>query len=262
MEVWMSENPNEFTVRMDGKLQWSQDNWVYSPFGGHGHTWDLGNMIGESGVFRFDDVYFDHTRARIELADASRLEDATRREVQLPNRWGECSITVTVEAGAFAPGTDLYLFVIDENGNASATGMPVTLGDSFPAGVPADMDWDEDVDFDDVNDFALGLRDPGAYAARFCAPSWLKGDMDGDRDHDFDDTPGFVGILTASATDGPQHVIPEPSAGVLACLGLAALLACCDPCRRRTPRSIVRGRFGAQPPLRTGARKSMLRSCP
>lgn len=95
VEIWMDEDPSQFSVWLDGARQWSQDNWVFSPFGGDGHTWEVGHMIdppadncGRPGFFRYDDIYFDHTRARVELANASVLDDAvlddaTHREVQL-----------------------------------------------------------------------------------------------------------------------------------------------------------------------------------
>lgn len=83
-----------------------------------------------------------------------------------------------------------------------------------------DMDCDGDVDFDDIDDFVLGLNNPAGYEAIFGVPPSLKGDTDGDGDQDFDDINGFVGILQP----GGLHSVPEPATGSIAFVaGLAAL---------------------------------------
>jgi hypothetical protein len=60
-----------------------------------------------------------------------------------------------------------------------------------------DMDFDGDVDFDDIDDFVLGLNDPAAYEALYGVPPATNGDMDGDGDQDFDDIAGFVAALAS-----------------------------------------------------------------
>ncbi len=82
---------------------------------------------------------------------------------------------------------------------------------------PGDMDCDGDVDFDDIDDFVLGLTDPGTYESTFGLPPRAKGDIDKDGDQDFDDIPGFVNILIAPDSQS----IPEPSSVLL--IALAAL---------------------------------------
>ncbi|MFV2068672.1 MAG: hypothetical protein ACC645_17005, partial [Pirellulales bacterium] len=59
----------------------------------------------------------------------------------------------------------------------------------------ADMDFDGDTDFDDINDFVLGLTQPDAYLATFGLPATLNGDLDQDGDLDFDDLDDFVAVL-------------------------------------------------------------------
>jgi virginiamycin B lyase len=82
---------------------------------------------------------------------------------------------------------------------------------------PGDMDRDEDVDFDDIDDFVLGLNDPANYEEIFGVPSSLNGDTDGDGDLDFDDIDPFVAILGGADTVGIRNV-PEPSTWALLCL--------------------------------------------
>jgi hypothetical protein len=98
-----------------------------------------------------------------------------------------------------------------------------------------DSDCDGDVDFDDIDDFVLGLNNPQAYEDIFGVPPELKGDIDGDGDLDFDDIDDFVGILSGGSLHSLQSV-PEPCgiAWVLvACLGVAAY-------QRRTARQLRR----------------------
>jgi hypothetical protein len=84
------------------------------------------------------------------------------------------------------------------------------------AGVPVappnmgDSDCDGDVDFDDIDDFVLGLNNAAAYEDLYGVPPSLKGDTDGDSDLDFDDIAGFVTVLSGSSAPNIQP-IPEPS---------------------------------------------------
>ena len=54
----------------------------------------------------------------------------------------------------------------------------------------------ETLDFDDVDDFVLGITNPAQYEATYGVPGSLHGDFDGDGDLDFDDIPGFVEKLS------------------------------------------------------------------
>ena len=69
------------------------------------------------------------------------------------------------------------------------------------------------MDFDDINAFVLGLRDPAAYQNTFGVPTTFQGDFNGDDDLDFDDISDFVDALSGV---GRQQAVPEPStAGVV-----------------------------------------------
>jgi len=69
-----------------------------------------------------------------------------------------------------------------------------------------DMDFDGDIDFDDIDGFAFGLAFSLDYEQQYGAPSNANGDTDGDGDLDFDDIPGFVAILGGDSLVGPQAV--------------------------------------------------------
>lgn len=98
-------------------------------------------------------------------------------------------------------------------------------------GLLGDMDWDEDVDFDDIGPFVLGLRQPVEYQIVYGVPPAVHGDIDRDTDHDFDDIPGFVALFVA----GPVGAEPvaEPSTAMLLLLA-TAVAGACRPWRKRT----------------------------
>jgi hypothetical protein len=89
--------------------------------------------------------------------------------------------------------------------------------------VAGDMDGDSDVDFDDINDFVVGLNDAELYDSMFGVPASLRGDTDQDRDLDFDDIEGFVGLLSPTV-DALGASVPEPTALMLAASAVAAVL--------------------------------------
>jgi hypothetical protein len=87
-----------------------------------------------------------------------------------------------------------------------------------------DLDCDGDVDFDDIDEFVLGLNDPALYESNFGLAPAVKGDTDSDGDLDFDDIAGFVALLFAG--DNPTgQAVPEPAALALAASGGMLLLS-------------------------------------
>lgn len=72
-----------------------------------------------------DDVYVDTTQARVEIGNASTWEACTQREIQIPSSWSTNAITVTINRGAFSPGSQVYLYVVDANGNYNSDGYPL-----------------------------------------------------------------------------------------------------------------------------------------
>lgn len=73
--------------------------------------------------------------------------------------------------------------------------------------VQGDVDFDGDMDFDDIDPFVLGLKDPEAYEQQYGVPPACNGDTDDDGGFDFDDIPGFVSLLTGGgvATNLPAR---------------------------------------------------------
>jgi len=127
LEIWMDDNPSEFTVWMDGIYQWSHDNWVPCPWYSGTHTWAFGHMINDcTGGHNFDDAYFSNTRARVEVGNATTWSACTHREVQIPTAWSGSSIAVRMNAGSFSDLTHQYLYVVNRYGNVNQDGYPLS----------------------------------------------------------------------------------------------------------------------------------------
>lgn len=97
--------------------------------------WAFGEFVGTSGgtvssTVYMDDVYIDNTLARVELCDAQTLAASTHCEVQPLTSWSDTAATLTFNPGSFAPSSTAYMYVIDANGDANATGYAVTIGES------------------------------------------------------------------------------------------------------------------------------------
>src|SRR3989339_706840 len=74
------------------------------------------------------EIYFDITRARVELCNSSTWSARTHCEIQIPHTtWNNGQIQINVNQGSFTSGQTSYRYVIDANGNAS-NGYPVTIG--------------------------------------------------------------------------------------------------------------------------------------
>ena len=82
--------------------------------------WYMSNSKDGNGDLYFDDVYIDSTWARVEIGNDSLYNNCDHRETQIPTNWLDNSISVIVNLGSFNPADNIYLFVVDEEGNASS----------------------------------------------------------------------------------------------------------------------------------------------
>jgi hypothetical protein len=94
-----------------------------------------GSIADGISTVQYDDIYMDSSWARIEIGDAPTYDASTHREIQIPIVWNDGQIDFTVNKGSFNGGT-AYLFVVDENGNASA-GYPITFAAQADFTAPA-----------------------------------------------------------------------------------------------------------------------------
>ncbi|MFV2070991.1 MAG: PEP-CTERM sorting domain-containing protein, partial [Pirellulales bacterium] len=138
-------------------------------------------------------------------------------EARYSDNHGAMRVTVNDQTATFE------LLSIDAPGGVVQDSFTL-LYDSLPAPPMAgDMDGDEDVDFDDIKAFVLGLTEADQYRDQFGLPPEVKGDFDLDGDVDFDDIRPFVTLLAGSNSAGLEAV-PEPATLVFASLGLLGLV--------------------------------------
>ncbi len=74
-----------------------------------------------------DDVYLDNSLARVEIGNASTWSASTRREIQIPSSWSSSAINVDVNLGAFDEEDEVYLYVVDKDGNVNENGYPIDI---------------------------------------------------------------------------------------------------------------------------------------
>lgn len=104
-----------------------------------GYTQDINSIalgylleVGGTEAYTYwDDIYIDNSWARVEIGDNATYSNCTHREIQPALTWSDTGITGTFNQGSFNAGDTVYVFVVDENGIASA-GYAVVLG-SEPA---------------------------------------------------------------------------------------------------------------------------------
>lgn len=74
---------------------------------------------------RLDDIYIDDTQARVEIGDGATWSANNHREVQVPSSWSSGSVTITLNQGSFSSFNNLYLYIVDSDGNVNTNGYPL-----------------------------------------------------------------------------------------------------------------------------------------
>lgn len=91
------------------------------------HGVKANHTMGPNDRYWATDVYLDTTWARVMIGDAPTLSESTHLEIQIPIAWSASAITVVLNMRTFPADRRPYLFVIDQNNNASqgyALGVP------------------------------------------------------------------------------------------------------------------------------------------
>jgi hypothetical protein len=94
----------------------------------------IGKYLGNTALtttettLYYSDIYYDDTWARVVLGDNSLYSSCTHTEIQPYSYWSDDTIKITLNKGTFKTGNPAFLFIIDENGNASS-GQPINLSD-------------------------------------------------------------------------------------------------------------------------------------
>ena len=93
-------------------------------------NWDFSSGDNPSGpwpIVHYDDIYISDTQARVEIGNNAVWGSVTHREIQPPSAWTATSITIKLNQATFADDAEVWLYVIDADGNVS-NGYPITLG--------------------------------------------------------------------------------------------------------------------------------------
>ncbi|KAF0814163.1 Alpha-amylase [Andreprevotia sp. IGB-42] len=94
-----------------------------------GYHRDAGTEEFYKNNFRYySQVYYDRSFARVVLANNANYSLATIVEPQVLKSWSDGQISFDVNLGTLPTGSPAYLFVFDENGNRSASGLQVDIG--------------------------------------------------------------------------------------------------------------------------------------
>lgn len=75
----------------------------------------------------YNDIYIDNTYAHVVIGDSSTWSGNIKKEIQIPSRWNNDSITVTINHGDFnkIKTSGKYLYVIDASGQVNSHGYPL-----------------------------------------------------------------------------------------------------------------------------------------
>ena len=140
-ESSMGGNDGEIRVWRDGALVLEDlDIMTRDDYSELKRPYILGfyNSWGDAGTdqddFYIDDAYVDNSWARVEVGNNPVYNSCTHREIQIPSSWSAASVTVNVNAGSFGPDDELYLFVVNEQGDISS-GFPMDVSIEVP-GIP------------------------------------------------------------------------------------------------------------------------------
>lgn len=100
----------------------------------HWRKFFLGQYVGNTSCrdtcradLYYDDIYLDNTWARVVICDSALYSSCTHRAMQIPVTWVDGSITVKINQDEWSSGSTAYLYVVDENGEVSATGYPIAF---------------------------------------------------------------------------------------------------------------------------------------
>lgn len=91
-------------------------------------SWNDGNT--DNDYFYMDDVYADNNFNRIEICPNETWLNKGRCEIQIPTIWNANSITTTINQGSFSNNANVYLYVVDSDGEVNADGFPIVINSS------------------------------------------------------------------------------------------------------------------------------------
>lgn len=136
-QIW-SHDPNAGALI---KLIQNNTGYITRSSNNYWQQWHFGSYhdntptAAEANIY-IDDIYFDNTRARVEIGDAATWDACKHREVQAASSWATNSIQVRFNKGSFAAGSRAYMYVVDASGAVNSSGVPITIGSSGGTAAP------------------------------------------------------------------------------------------------------------------------------
>lgn len=100
------------------------------------NQWHFGSYFtnddpaGAKGRVYVDDIYFDNTRARVEICSASTWAARTHCEIQRPTAWSDTEVTIVTNQGDLGAldGGGRYIYVVDSSGGVNSDGFLIAAG--------------------------------------------------------------------------------------------------------------------------------------
>ena len=129
-EVWVDAIEENVKITYDGNIV--SNTWPnsgnYSAWNAHRVSFDAYSHESSPTAFTYtDDAFIDYTQARVMIGNSPNFANATHREIQIPLDWSTSQISVRFNQGSYSLGENVYIFVVDENGNYS-TGTQIQIG--------------------------------------------------------------------------------------------------------------------------------------
>lgn len=133
----------ELKYWLDGELGFERSDYRHRFVDGEYKEFELGHMAGKfesTAKAWFDDLYIATTQARVELGNAATWNACTHREIQIPSSWSPSAINIDMNLGNFDGEDEVYLYVVDKDGNVNENGYPIEIA------VAVDDEEEDDVD--------------------------------------------------------------------------------------------------------------------
>lgn len=135
VELFFNNTTKDFYVYTDGALL-SHEDWDDGGCSSTSVYWIRELGFGGNGSLTprprvtIDDIYVDSTAQRVMIGNASTYAECTSFEMQPATEWSATSVTLTLNQGAFSDGAKAYVYVVDSDNVANATGKEITFGSS------------------------------------------------------------------------------------------------------------------------------------
>lgn len=130
LEIYVDADTNTITAWLNGKITQNVANFQKA-------STSQGLTAGQIGFdpsissdypnysFRMTDIYVSPSPARVELSNSDTWNPASKREVLTPTSWSDGKIDVKLNYFSHDPSANLYIYVVDSEGNVNQSGFPL-----------------------------------------------------------------------------------------------------------------------------------------